>query len=1178
MSDTTNKRGGCLRAFLILFLLGVALMVVLVGGFVYAFATPSNWQPGLEETLSKQAKLPVDLGEIALVLSPFSLESKGILVGEPDFNVAIDRLNITAKPMRLFMGLVDIDTIAVEGLRVTLPEDEAAAEERLNAYAEQFEDADSAEESEEDADEPTTGDGAGPSWLHIQSVSIPDLVIALGERAIVTGSATGNDVLGEETILELGLNIPYVDAETRFDARATITQPTRPAPAITGEIALANFDVEDFLKNEDVPATRIGLGGTIEGNLPDDLAMVLDGTVNTNAAEGIAGTIAGKAWVKGQDFIVNDFKWDSPGLSLEGDLTVAPDKPVAAKIPRAEAVGDGLRTLLAAIPLEGFTLRDREGAHIRIEDLLVGGDDRGDVRLASGTVSLGGIDLGRENDPAAVRNLQGKLQIAENVVTLETLTSEGVTINGVVRPDFATGDTAVEMSARANLGGPILNLAAAPDQLANVAGTLEITKFAATFPGDGSAPRDLVVTGSVTGARASVNTPDMRDEIRSIEATFTTANNVVDAKVRLASAQMGDAGFDGKYDVAEAKLSGVLTANLENVADPFIGDDEQARKYANALLEPYGLSEIDINATLPTSERPGADFALARRGDPPLQGTVTLKEVGDDLELDTIDFNTRVLLEGLADVVPENVTIAGLADVRFAKASGAEQFTIDVDLGQSTVGAGEYVEKKAGGRLLVQVSGSAEDMNLDTVNIGVLEEDIVLALDEDGVVRTDSLDVELAKLAGLFKNGATASGRVTGSLVSEPIEANLTFGRVAIALNPDAQIDSLTGGVAYREGFIEGKDVRLVGVGSDLTLNASMVDDRFDAIVRGERLDVNAIDDFLSALTGQEQKIDTDAEPLPGAPAEPTAADLEEAGTPAPAESEEEPTDGPLLPEELKNYKGTVDVDIKALHYLRANVDGVKVKIDMQETGIQVPNAVMSMGEGVVTATMTVAYGSDTAPPTVDAVVQLDNADLKTIDDFVFVQPRLVRGQMTGEMALQSSLASVDDLLNSANGRVKFTATEGPYGRLGVATKLLTALRTVEIIRLKAPALKDEGLVFDQSVCDLVMTNGVFEAKQFDITSKAYAMETSAKLDFPQDTAKGNVQFNLLQVVTGITEKIPVLGQATNVLKDRASVHLVMRGSARDPRFFPDPTMGVGKQIKDVITNPARGIRDIIGL
>ena len=176
-------------------------------------------------------------------------------------------------------------------------------------------------------------------------------------------------------------------------------------------------------------------------------------------------------------------------------------------------------------------------------------------------------------------------------------------------------------------------------------------------------------------------------------------------------------------------------------------------------------------------------------------------------------------------------------------------------------------------------------------------------------------------------------------------------------------------------------------------------------------------------------------------------------------------------------------------------------------------------------------------------------------------------GTVTGELVFDGPMGPAKEASKSANGSFSFTATKGSFGKLGFATKLLTLFRTTELLRLRLPALKDEGLSYDTCSGVLKMQDGVLRIEGVQMSRPSYGLEAQGVLDFARDASDMVVYLHFLQGVRGLIEYVPVIGGAASKV---GGMRMHVTGSPWDPQTSMEPIQKANDtppQAQDAVEN-----------
>jgi len=155
-------------------------------------------------------------------------------------------------------------------------------------------------------------------------------------------------------------------------------------------------------------------------------------------------------------------------------------------------------------------------------------------------------------------------------------------------------------------------------------------------------------------------------------------------------------------------------------------------------------------------------------------------------------------------------------------------------------------------------------------------------------------------------------------------------------------------------------------------------------------------------------------------------------------------------------------------------------------------------------------------------------------------------------------------------------------------------MRTTEIIRLRMPPTKDEGITFDTCEAKAVLDSGFMTIEQFDLKSPTLAMAAKGTMDFPRNATDMTVDIHLLQMATQVLDIVKLDGVADEIRK-QSSYRLAISGPPDDPKVsvqglttgegLTGPVTGAARDaaktgqqtVVDVIQGSAGILRDILG-
>lgn len=756
-------------------------------------------------------------------------------------------------------------------------------------------------------------------------------------------------------------------------------------------------------------------------------------------------------------------------------------------------------------------------------------------------------------------NLNGTVSFADGVLKLNGIRGRGIALDGTVRIGLENGGAAMDLRGDIDLASGIAGALLPRTWLRDTAGTARFSRVAGTFaPGQGL-PADLQVEGELQGAQASLAFEGYTDTLSEVNAIFsTTADHLIGKVSGAVSERLGSLEADLSYGQDDHIIHGMVTVDLARLPALFVSDAD-ARKRLETLLAAYGRSTLDINVALPTGE--GAwSIEATRRGEPALHVRLA-SGTGATTGPDAFECRAQVPLEAVASLLPPSITPAGVATVHAAKRPGENDFTVEIQLDQAEIALGRYLRKRAGDPASVAVRGvtGVPGWEVREARVDCLGESIVLSFGARGDARTE-FDLNLEPLARLLPEGGSSTGRVAGAVATEPLTLHLALSDAGLGIRPDAAIDSMNGEVDFQDGYLTCREVRVRGADSDCTVNANYEGDHWEAQITGEKLDLDAFAALLDAV----QSFRTRAEAA-------TEGDSRPAAVSAPASA-------PAPVPERAIQTGEVSLQLKSLYYRRGRLDDIHTDILIHPDEILFDNLNARPYSGIVDGKVRIALG--TSPRRLALSLSLNDADMKILDDIFFEPARQLAGTATGFIDLEFPLAEATDVLRDMSGRIDLDISNGSYGELGAVTQALSFFRVLEFIRLSAPALDRKGLAFDKSLLKLVADKGLITLDTFTLTSKSYAIDGFGTLNYRDDVADVIVRVNLLELVTGIVTRVPVLGSAVDRISSYADLVVHVGGSPLAPEFSLRPSVGSRKPKAEEGAEeaPVEGVVESVGL
>ena len=1168
-----------------------------------------RYRPAVAALLEHSIGLPATIDALDLDLFPSPrVVAHGVVVGEGDFRASAPLVQAVIRPKALLNRQIDVATVTVSGLTVTAPKDPHRLVERLEGL---------------EFSPPSAGANVGLTL----SVGV---VRARGAKLLLDGSqepllvfdAEARDLLSGSIPVRVSASPTALGEGARLECSLTV-EPSA-GPSVRGTVELQGVDVRALLDRPWIPAARADLTATVDGSNLERVAAEVTGAVEVADIAGLNGTFTADAWWDSGSVIVNNIAWESPGMTLKGDLTRQPDGLLACRIVEAEVRGDAVGLIATLLPGDAVGVAAQDGARIGLREALVGTTEGGQWRFASGGATFSGFDARLADGTPILEGIRGDAAVEEGVVRLGRFEAEGVSMSGILTPDLETGQVAVDLAGTAEIHTALVKLFVRSDALealggavtfrqisgtfgkgagipadlqldgtveeghakvalpgvsepvavsqvtgnvtyeagviglsdmhgdgfsiaqatvqpdweqnefaielrgsaqldhpqwaalipkgvvSDLGGAVDVDRLAGTFvPGKG-VPGDLVVEGTVKEAQASLTTSAFSDRLTSGSGRFAARPDAVEVACRAESVKLGALECEGTYTFASRVWHGWVSCDAARAGAALLTTAEHKR-LAGPALDAFGASTFDVDLGFSTPPVERATIKAVRRGAPKLEVFAELLRRDGGWGVGAVEATGEVPLGVVDGVLPATLEAEGAATVGFRRAAEDPTFVVQADLGSCSMALGPYLRKRAGDPLSVQVDGRVTEAGWQpsaaTIAYGGMT--LPLFIEGDRLI-ADALDLDVRRLTGLLPDGAAAQGRLRGHVATNPTTLGLEFDQVAFALSPELAVDAITGDLAYADGQWTCRDLALRGANSEFHVTGALLDGQWRGRLTGKQVDLNALRAMTAAI-----------------PAAPTP----EENVPA----------GFTRPEGLA---GELDVDVGTLFFRRGRLDRVQAHVSADREAIRVRDLRCRPYTGAATGWVELTGLWPPPGGRMRLDLELDGVDARIIDEVVFTEPRDFHGTLSGRAQFDVPMGDAQQTLAGATGRAVFAAEKGTFGRLGFTTKLLTVLRATEVFRLRAPALKDEGLSYDTCHGVITMDKGFMTLEGVTLARPSYTMEAAGTIDFPHDASYVDVRVTFFEGMRGIMQHVPVIGEAASKL---TGLMLTVRGSPYDP-------------------------------
>ncbi|NUM54518.1 MAG: hypothetical protein HUU46_12805 [Candidatus Hydrogenedentes bacterium] len=1124
-----------------------ALVVVLVAGLQAAkyLIDADKYRPFLIERITKNTGLPATVERMDFAVFPVpALQARNITVGEGDFRATCSELNAYPNLASLLRGVIDINRLDIESLAATLPAKPGDLKARIDAMLQAH------------SEHVTSGTKVDSGVkLAIGRIEAPGAAITMhgSELPVFSGNLAATNVLSDTIDIIADAKSPAYGEDSRVAGTITLK---RNAPAeiglgVHGELDLTNVDTATLFKASRVPRAIATVHAVIERTAASQVKIALDGAANPVPVEGfdlsaIAGAFTGVAWWDTGQITINELNWKAPGLQFVSDITIEPDGAIATRVKEATANRDGVQAFLAAQPSANYRISPAESAQASAKDLLIGMTADKKLRLAAGTGSFSGVDLTLPKGQRAIAGFAGEVAFENDAVKIVALKAEDLSITGTVKPNFGEGTAAVELQGAVKLTRERLGMVMPLDAIKDAKGSIALDRVTGTFSSGGGVPEDLSIAGKLSGGSLAIDTPSWTDQFADAHAEFKATPGKIDTTATATSRKLGSVSVSGVYTIAKRTWSGSARGNLANMDLPFL-KQEAAKKVAPGIVAAYGESKFGVDLSLPTEKDPLIHVNFERSGDPRLAGAVAMRNAKSGWELGDVSIDASIPGDALQPMMPEGVRADGNVPVIFKRDAAKGVFDATVNVDDANVALSDYLTKRAGTSASIEIHGVATTGNwaAKQIQIVCLDQTIDGRFTESRF-EIPQFDVSAGALAALMPEGTKAGGRIRGKAATQPLEANIMLDNVNFALSDALGMDNLNGAVAYNDGGISCNDLSVRGADSDFTLDMVSRDGKWSGALTGKRLNVNELLEMKAKF--QESSLVSN-----------TAA----TGSASPN----------------SGFTGKFDVNMANVVYRKAQLSNMFTNVTALNGDIELGNLTLASHGGATSGWIRVMQPRGERPASTTMSLKLDGVDLAIIDDIALEESRGVKGATSGQVDLELFTGETIPPFSGANGAVRLRSTDGTFGKVGMATKVLSVLRTLEITRLRAPKLKDQGLSFDTCESQATFTNGVMQLQSLAMTTPSYNITAFGMIDFNNQNSEVLVHVDILETVLGAADLVPGLDALVGQVRSAGGVRILLTGPPTDPNVsygFGSKTNAITGEVRDTVKSTGNIVRDEI--
>jgi len=1062
---------------------------------------PSTGKPMLKVSLDRIVANDAQVFRGETPYATGRLEVRDVTSGAPVFTFSADGTGIAGQPGASgeFTLTVDKDPLLQGTAKVSrLPLANLTGVQTIQPFV-----LDGVLEYQQALDDPWTFSAAG-------DLSLPDSSGPLGTFSLDAGYSAGDLVFeqiqilsepiqfqGDLALLQNGSWDLAIDSAVLKDSGITwlgtwlpelpfLDNPTVPSRGTLTNMRMGESDANGFT----ISAGTIAVQGV---DLGLDTAYVLPEIQGqANVSENVFEILAlSSCHLDVTGAIQTRFDSGSVVLDLTGLIQLRPDFPLPEALAsdyRAEHGDIVLRELHAELP----------GGYLDLPSLRI------DTVISNGSISAWD-ESASSFEP--IPDVSGHITVRSGEVKIAELNSAFSVLSATLIPDVTLDRWTFDGILKSDLASPIWKPFFRRSGVAVTTGSLECSRLSGTLVAGNYTPEALEVEASVKSFNASLDMSGFQDQLNFDAISIAATNEQCDVTIDGATDNFGPLRGSVKWTFLSGDAGGTVTLNPVRATGLPASFREGT---AGALLErlsplPLELSYSNASGLLNFSASEPIPFS----------GNISRPR-----ELQTrapfgLSISASIPGDWLTPIVP-GTKISGAVSLQCQL--NASDGNIDVAMDATTADATwQFVNKSAGLTAKGSLAGQwgQDGPAFSSGRIEVAEIALPLVIDEYGVA-CDAFSVDLASLSPLLPDSASAIGTIRGSFTGNLQTVALTLDETSFSANEDCPVVRADGRVLRNTNGWALESLTW-GVGSSSgTAEIQQTENTWSGVIEASHLSITDLYKAYDAFTNDENKA---------------------------AKSDAE--------EKAKvSVKAEIQITAKTLDWADATVERVRGILESSDTGVALRSISFLHGAGAGAGELVYRPAARNTVGTVDADVQLLDVDASLIEDLFMSDTRGLEGQLNGTATLQFPLPEGDaSVLNGMNGQIRFEALNGTLGKAGLASKLLTALRTTDILRLRIPLLRDRGLTFNTLSGTIEIESGVFQLAPFAMADSTYTLEAECRFDFPQNLADGNVQVQVLEGVTGVTRKIPILGDAAGIVSKMLGVPIKITGTATDPTF-----------------------------
>lgn len=1051
-----------------------------------------HYRQMLESRLTEATGLDASIGRMTFAFLPVPMFRAADLrlIGD-DLTVTVDRIDLAVEVRALPTRRLEVLDLRARGVDVHAPEDAPALEMSVRTILDNVR---------------TFAAKPRPIRGQFHRVEARDIRIMIGEsdRLVATGRIAAEELQSPQPHFAAEIRAPEFGENARLTAQG-------PFPANDGWDTL---NCTGHVSGLD--ASKIFLHTTVKGHISATLALAYsesglrieaDGQLNAQPAV-LAGPLRGTIWWRDGMVVVNDFRLSAPELTVALEATRYTDGRWALQIPKAEAGASALTALL------GEDAPANPQTTATAENWLLARDTAG-WRTVAGTGLLRAWQPTPESAPDVT--LAADYALSERGIRIGGKDDHGLQWVATIAPADAHWHTLhIAGAGRAPVTHPWIH-ERMPEDVVTKAGDVNITDFRGTYTRGKSQPLQWSAAGLIDGVAIEVRSGKVPLKLNAIGGSFRADLQETKVDLRGSGADLGPWSAAGTWRAQSRTWSGGVTLDVPSVAAQWEAVQKQQDRLA-PVLAAFGKSRLEVEALFPKESDAPIEIRATRTGMPAATLDARWRRSDQGASLDKLDLSATLPAQTLAGFAPKAMSLEGVANIVLARTS--DGFNIDGNLSDARIAMGWWLDKQAGAPFTVNLSthGGGE---LGQLLLQANGERLAFRREDNRLISQDAV-VNLAALAPFTPFADSLRGTARGEIVLQPFEGKLAFADAAAMKADGASIDALSGVVQWGGEKLALTHLAVAAANSELLINAALESGRWTGTVSGRRLDASAGAKWYEQITSLAKQ----APPDGNRNAAHTGDDA----------AETRPRQ-PVL--------GEVNINLDKVRYRRGEFEFFEAKLTGDAEELRLDEVQFRPNTGKITGSAAIVYTDDGR--VVRAKLQGETIDARILDEVLFEQPRGIFGVVNAAVDLETPWGDTKTMLNGLDGTVHWRAKDGSWGRMGFATKLLTALNATDIFRLKKPDFTDRGLTYNTCSGMLVFTEGVMQLRDVEMRAPAYTLTAAGTVDYPLDAADVAIRVAPLAGVNRRFADVPVLREIAKQADRLTDVRLRMTGSPFDP-------------------------------